>query len=198
MSEKYKVIDSTVPTFITITVVDWVDLLVRPVYCNILDDSLNYCIKEKGLSVHAYVYMTSHIHLILTTPLITDVEKLRKGFDFPLPKGQKFNLLNVSEDVVEYFSKKGGFFNRVNAKWVDAAVKRGEDIILATDIDDLYKTVTIEGKRIKILTGYGKEVHRFEWKHDYRFEPKSKMMLPPTKTSGLKPLTKGDDYKIVD
>ena len=66
MSEKYKVIDSTVPTFITITVVDWVDLFVRPVYCNILDESLNYCIKEKGLSVHAYVYMTSHIHLIVT------------------------------------------------------------------------------------------------------------------------------------
>ena len=29
MSEKYKVIDSTVPTFITITVVDWVDLFNR-------------------------------------------------------------------------------------------------------------------------------------------------------------------------
>jgi REP element-mobilizing transposase RayT len=66
MSEKYKVIDSTAPTFITITIVDWVDLFTRPVYCNILDDSLNYCIKEKGLSVHAYVYMTSHIHLIVT------------------------------------------------------------------------------------------------------------------------------------
>ena len=66
MSENYKVIDSTVPTFITITVVDWVDLFVRPNYCTILDESLNYCIKEKGLSVHAYVYMTSHIHLIVT------------------------------------------------------------------------------------------------------------------------------------
>jgi REP element-mobilizing transposase RayT len=66
MSEKYKVIDSTVPTFITITVVDWVDLFVRPNYCTILDESLNYCIKEKGLSLHAYVYMTSHIHLIVT------------------------------------------------------------------------------------------------------------------------------------
>jgi hypothetical protein len=62
MSEKYNVIDSTVPTFITITVVDWVDLLTRPIYCTIIDASLNYCIKEKGLSVHAYVYMTSHIH----------------------------------------------------------------------------------------------------------------------------------------
>lgn len=66
MSEKYKVIDSTAPTFITITVVDQVDLLTRPVYCNILDESLNYCIKEKGLSLYAYVYMTSYIHLIAT------------------------------------------------------------------------------------------------------------------------------------
>lgn len=68
MSEKHKVIDSTVPTFITITVVDWFDVFTRPIYCSILDESLNYCIKEKGLSVHAYVYMTNHIHLIVTVP----------------------------------------------------------------------------------------------------------------------------------
>ena len=86
MSEKYKVIDSTVPTFITITVVDWVDLFVRPIYCNILDESLNYCIKEKGLSVHAYVYMTSHVHLIVT------------AFD-----GE---LQNVIRDFKKYTSKK--------------------------------------------------------------------------------------------
>nr|WP_317130048.1 transposase [Flavobacterium franklandianum] len=40
--------------------------MVRPIYCNILYESLNYCIKEKGLSVYAYVYMSSHIHLIVT------------------------------------------------------------------------------------------------------------------------------------
>ena len=67
MSEKYKVIDSTVPTFITITVVDWVDVFIRPIYTRILDDALNYCTKEKGLVVHAYVYMTSHLHLIVTS-----------------------------------------------------------------------------------------------------------------------------------
>ncbi|WP_282097941.1 hypothetical protein [Sinomicrobium weinanense] len=31
MSERYKVIDSTHPTFITITVTDWVDLCIIPV-----------------------------------------------------------------------------------------------------------------------------------------------------------------------
>lgn len=134
----------------------------------------------------------------LDYPVITDVEILRKGYDFPLPKGQKFNLLNVSEDVVTYFSKKGGFFNRVNAKWVDAAVKRGEDVIIATDLEEIYRIVNIDGKKNKILTGYGKEVHRFEWKHGYRYNSKSKMMLPPEKANGLEPLTKFEDYKMVD
>ena len=43
------------------------DLFIRRVYTKILDDSLNYCIKNKGLTVHAYVYMTSHIHLIVSS-----------------------------------------------------------------------------------------------------------------------------------
>lgn len=67
MSHKYKVIDQTQPTFITITVVDWVDIFIRSAYAKILDASLNYCIQNKGLRVHAYVYMTSHLHLIVTS-----------------------------------------------------------------------------------------------------------------------------------
>ncbi|MBS9768914.1 MAG: transposase [Flavobacteriaceae bacterium] len=67
MSEKYKVIDSATPTFITITVIGWVDLFTRPIYTQILDESLNYCIKNKGLRVHSYVYMTNHIHLIVSS-----------------------------------------------------------------------------------------------------------------------------------
>lgn len=66
MSEKYKVLNSSVPNFITITVVGWVDIFIRKTYCEILDDALNYCIKNKGLIVHAYVYMTNHIHLIVS------------------------------------------------------------------------------------------------------------------------------------
>jgi REP element-mobilizing transposase RayT len=36
-------------------------------YSKILNASQNYCIQNKGLRVHAYVYMTSHIHLIVTS-----------------------------------------------------------------------------------------------------------------------------------
>ncbi|MFT5298574.1 MAG: REP element-mobilizing transposase RayT [Flavobacteriales bacterium] len=67
MSEKYKVVDSSKPTFITLTLVGWVDVLIRRKYINLLDESLAYCIQNKGLKVHAYVYMTSHIHLIVTS-----------------------------------------------------------------------------------------------------------------------------------
>ncbi|MDY0780889.1 REP-associated tyrosine transposase [Tenacibaculum sp. IB213877] len=67
MSQRYKVIDSTTPTFVTITVIDWVDVFIRPIYFKILDDSLNYCIKHKGLHVHAYVYMSSHLHMIISS-----------------------------------------------------------------------------------------------------------------------------------
>jgi REP element-mobilizing transposase RayT len=94
MSENYKVIDSTVPTFITITVVDWVDLFVRPNYCTILDESLNYCIKEKGLSVHAYVYMTSHIHLIVTA-LDGELPGVIRDF-------KKFTSKKLIEAIKEY------------------------------------------------------------------------------------------------
>jgi REP element-mobilizing transposase RayT len=52
---------------VTITIIDWVDLFIQPTYFKILDDSLNYCIANKGLTVHAYVYMSSHIHVIISS-----------------------------------------------------------------------------------------------------------------------------------
>ena len=67
MSQRYKVIDSAEPTFVTITIIDWVDLFIRLIYFKILDDSLNYCIENKGLNVHAYIYMSSHLHMIVSS-----------------------------------------------------------------------------------------------------------------------------------
>ncbi|SEW24154.1 hypothetical protein SAMN05421841_1784 [Chryseobacterium wanjuense] len=50
------------------------------------------------------------------------------------------------------------------------------------------------------LTGFGKEVHRFEWKHGYRFDPKTKRMLLPSELNRRKlpTLTQFEEYKIVD
>ena len=66
MSSKYKVRDQEATYFITTTIIDWVDVLIRPVYKHILIDSLDFYQKSKGLTIHAYVIMSSHIHLIVS------------------------------------------------------------------------------------------------------------------------------------
>ncbi len=50
----------------TFTVVGWIDVFTRKVYKDVLINSLQYCIKEKGLNVHAYVIMSNHMHVILS------------------------------------------------------------------------------------------------------------------------------------
>ena len=50
--------------FLTMTVVDWVDIFTREDYRYIIIDSLKYCQNEKGLEVYAWCLMTNHLHLI--------------------------------------------------------------------------------------------------------------------------------------
>ena len=64
MSSRYKVYDNYKPHFITSTVLNWMDALSRPIYKDIIINSLNYCIQEKGLQLHAWVIMNNHFHLI--------------------------------------------------------------------------------------------------------------------------------------
>lgn len=35
--------------FVTLTVVDWIDVFIRPEYCAIVFESLEFCRKNKGL-----------------------------------------------------------------------------------------------------------------------------------------------------
>jgi putative transposase len=80
MSEKYKVRNPEGIYFITITVIDWVDLFTRPVFKHILIDSLEYCIKNKGLSVYAYVIMSNHLHLIVSSDEENKLEATMRDF----------------------------------------------------------------------------------------------------------------------
>ena len=45
--------------FLTFTVVGWIDVFTRSRYCDVIVDSLNYCMEHKGLDVFAYVIMPS-------------------------------------------------------------------------------------------------------------------------------------------
>ena len=50
--------------FITITVMGWIDVFTNNTYFDLLKNSLQHCIANKGLILYEYVFMTNHIHLI--------------------------------------------------------------------------------------------------------------------------------------
>ncbi|TAE79339.1 MAG: transposase [Bacteroidetes bacterium] len=63
MSEFLKIEQGKV-YFLTMTIVEWIDLFTRECYADILVDSIKYCQHHKGLEIYAYVIMPSHAHLI--------------------------------------------------------------------------------------------------------------------------------------
>ncbi|MEQ9289366.1 MAG: transposase [Cyclobacteriaceae bacterium] len=85
MSEKYKFRDPEGLYFVTCTVVHWIDLFTRNEFKHVILDSLKYCQKEKGLVVHAWCLMPSHLHMIVSS---------------------KSNLSGIFRDFKKYTSKR--------------------------------------------------------------------------------------------
>ena len=73
--------------FLTLTVIDWIDVFTRPVYKYIIIDSLKYCQKNKGLIIFSWCLMSNHLHLIAGT---------KEGF----------NLSNILRDFKKFTSKE--------------------------------------------------------------------------------------------
>jgi len=67
VSGKYKVIEDAIPHFVTFTVVGWVDIFSRALYKDLIIESLRYCQEQKSLEIHAWVIMTNHVHLIISS-----------------------------------------------------------------------------------------------------------------------------------
>ena len=87
MASKYKFHNPEGAYFVTMTVVDWVDVFTRSVYKDVIVNSLIYSIKNKGLVLHAWVIMSNHVHLIVSAR-------------------QKYNLPDIFRDLKKFTSKK--------------------------------------------------------------------------------------------
>lgn len=66
--------------FITSTVVDWVDIFTRPKYKHIILDSLAYCQEHKGLKIYAWVLMSNHLHMIVSSGNHSSVSDILRDF----------------------------------------------------------------------------------------------------------------------
>ncbi|MFC5284233.1 transposase, partial [Pedobacter alpinus] len=64
MSRKHKFYDKEGLYFVSFATVYWIDVFVRDQYFEILQTSLAYCSKEKGMELYCWCIMPSHVHLI--------------------------------------------------------------------------------------------------------------------------------------
>jgi len=60
----YQIRDQQALHFNTFAVVEWIEVFTRPQHAQIIIESLNFCIDQKGLNVHAWCLMSNHLHLI--------------------------------------------------------------------------------------------------------------------------------------
>ncbi|TLX72121.1 transposase [Labilibacter sediminis] len=65
MSTGYQIKEQDGVYYLTLQIVEWVDLFSRINYRDIVIENLRYCQQNKGLVLYAYVIMSNHIHMIV-------------------------------------------------------------------------------------------------------------------------------------
>ncbi len=114
MSEKYKIRDPGSMYFVTMTVVGWVDLFTRPELAHVIIDSLRYCQKEKGLVIHAWCIMPSHLHMIISS--MNDLSAIMRDFKKFTSKELVKTIKEIPESrkgwVLDLFSEVADGLNR--------------------------------------------------------------------------------------
>jgi REP element-mobilizing transposase RayT len=93
--------------FLTLTVIDWVDVFTRPEYKYIIVDSLNYCQNSKGLELYGWSLMTNHLHLIAGAKEGHNLSDILRDFK---KYTSKRLVLAISENPIE--SRKKWMLNR--------------------------------------------------------------------------------------
>ncbi|MBC8319686.1 MAG: transposase [Bacteroidetes bacterium] len=94
MSRKYKFLDPNGTYFITFATVNWVDVFTRNEYRNILIDSFNFCSKNKGLDIHAWVIMSNHVHMIISRKGNIPLERIMRDM-------KKFTSVEIIHAIEE-------------------------------------------------------------------------------------------------
>jgi len=117
MSSNYKFRNQECLYFVTFTVVKWIDVFTRREYKDILVDSFNYCIKNKGLEIYAWVIMSNHVHLIIGTtdkPMQDILRDIKRHTSKQLIKAITENIQESRKDWLIWFFEREGKLNPNN------------------------------------------------------------------------------------
>lgn len=83
----FQVNDQNAVYFLTLTIVDWIDIFTRKEYKEEVVDSLNFCVERKGLEIYSWCLMSSHLHLLCRSK-------------------EAFNLSDTIQDFKKFTAKK--------------------------------------------------------------------------------------------
>jgi putative transposase len=117
MSEKYKFRNPEGLYFTTCTIVHWIDLFTRKEFKQLIINSLKHCQREKGLIIHAWCLMPSHLHMIVSTKGET-LPSLFRDFKKFTAKAIVVELDNINESrkewIIRAFKKSGQDLKRIS------------------------------------------------------------------------------------
>ena len=92
--------------FLTLTVVQWLDIFTKPEYFQIIINSLKHCQRQKNLLVHAYVIMTNHLHLMVSTRKTGSSAGRPASQPVLRPASQPVLLSDIIRDFKSWTAKK--------------------------------------------------------------------------------------------
>jgi putative transposase len=94
MSEKYKIHEEEKAYFLTMTVVNWIDVFTRKNHKLAIVDSLKYCQENKGLNIFGWCLMPSHLHLIASSSGKPTMSEILRDF-------KKFTSKKIVKQIIE-------------------------------------------------------------------------------------------------
>jgi len=106
--------------FVTMTIVDWIDVFTRQIYFDFIIDNLKYCQSNKGLDIFEYVIMTNHIHMICLgkgTPLSDILRDFKSFTSKELVKLIKGNAKESRKHWIISAFRKAGKKNPLNENY---------------------------------------------------------------------------------
>jgi putative transposase len=107
---------SDIPYFVTLTVVGHTDFFTRIDYREEIIKNLEFCQRNKGLEIYAYVLMTNHLHMIAKGKEASLGETLRDFKSFTAKKMIAMMNENPKESRKEWLQSRFSFLSRIHAR----------------------------------------------------------------------------------
>ncbi|HAA10242.1 MAG TPA: transposase [Cytophagales bacterium] len=119
MSNAYKFRDESQPYFVSFSTIRWMDIFTRRHYKDIVVDSLQHCIDNKGLILHAWVIMTNHVHLAMASgkePMHGILRDMKSYTSKRLYEAINDNPQESRRDWLCYMIEREGSYNPQNVR----------------------------------------------------------------------------------